>query len=1029
MLRKIALGLFAASAAVATVIAVAADTRSPKADDPPAKSDPIVQNNGNGNGKNLKPTTNIPIKQVVLFNSGVGYFQRSGNIDGEGRVELQFSAGDINDLIKSLVVSDPKGKIMPLRYDSQEPVEKTLKSFAIDLSGSPTLSNILQQARGQKLEVTLQTTHPSVNGQPATMSGVVLGLETSQRPSSTGAPGATPMEMLNLMCTEGIRSIPLAAVQKVRFLDTRIENELKRALEVVAVGHDGFKKTVNLDFKGTGSREVKVGYVAENPIWKTSYRLVEEGGKWRLKAWANVENTSDEDWNDVKLTLVSARPISFQMDLYPPLFIPRPTVEPSLFASLRPPTYQGPMANIINVPGFGNLGGAGAFNNTINNNDLQQQIGQRGGNFGMGQGTGMGMGQGINPSNRAGNNPNWAQLDNNNGRLNFEQYKARQEGGQKEQKEIDKLNTAKNLGSVLVGLDDDAINRARVADELGQTAKYNIDQKVSLPRQQSVMLPILDEEVDGKRVSIYNTRVHPKHPLQGLKIKNKSKQALMSGPVTVYDGEQTYSGDARLNDMQPNEERYVGFAIDTGVEIKPFDRVNPGPELTARVENGRLTVQYKLRSTRAYAIVNRAPEARTVVIEQPVRTGWNLVLPEKPAERTADLYRFEVEVKAGETVKYEVAEELPRIDPFEQVKQADFNGFATSLGLDVSTDSRREPEDDFSVRIEGDQLRVIHRDRRTTTYFVHNRAEEERTIWLEHGIHNDKEMLSPKPEKDEDKRIRFKLVLKPNEKVSKTVSEQLKVARFENFAKRDADFVNPRGWTGESPRSRFITELGFEVWEKRTKNAPDYVSAKFNLKELVTTERDSENTTYFIRNLTNKDRTISIEHSTKEGWKNIGDVKPIEGTRGRYKYEVKVGKDQIQNQVIREELDVARNTNLDEITAEKVEMLRNTKTISNEVKVGLGKILTQRGELKVTQAKLTELRDEIKTITTEQDRLRTNLNGLPQTSDLYKRYIKKLDEQETQLEKVQGDLTKQLEVEKKQKTAYETLKVQLANGQ
>jgi hypothetical protein len=106
--------------------------------------------------------------------------------------------------------------------------------------------------------------------------------------------------------------VPLSAVQKVRFLNPTVENELRRALEVVAVGHDSLKKTVHLGFNGDGKREVRVGYVVENPIWKTSYRLVKgEEGKWRLQAWANVENTSDDDWNDIKLTLVSSRPISF----------------------------------------------------------------------------------------------------------------------------------------------------------------------------------------------------------------------------------------------------------------------------------------------------------------------------------------------------------------------------------------------------------------------------------------------------------------------------------------------------------------------------------------------------------------------------------------------------------------------------------------------------------------------------------------------------------------------------------------------
>ena len=118
---------------------------------------------------------------------------------------------------------------------------------------------------------------------------------------------------------------------------------------MLARAHDTQKKAVSLSFNGEGKRTVKVGYVVENPIWKTSYRLVLEDGKDGKKAflqgWAVVENTSDDDWKDVRMVLVSGRPISFKMDLYQPLFIPRPTVEPELFASLRPPTFSGAMNN------------------------------------------------------------------------------------------------------------------------------------------------------------------------------------------------------------------------------------------------------------------------------------------------------------------------------------------------------------------------------------------------------------------------------------------------------------------------------------------------------------------------------------------------------------------------------------------------------------------------------------------------------------------------------------------------------------
>src|SRR5204863_638199 len=68
---------------------------------------------------------------------------------------------------------------------------------------------------------------------------------------------------------------------------------------------------------------------------------LDPNGKVALQGWAMVENTSDDDWNDVRMVLVSGKPISFQMNLYEPLYIPRPVVEPDLFASLRPPVYSG----------------------------------------------------------------------------------------------------------------------------------------------------------------------------------------------------------------------------------------------------------------------------------------------------------------------------------------------------------------------------------------------------------------------------------------------------------------------------------------------------------------------------------------------------------------------------------------------------------------------------------------------------------------------------------------------------------------
>src|SRR5262245_5181463 len=282
----------------------------------------------------------LPVNQAVLFSSGVGFFQREGEIDGNQRIDLSFPVQDINDLLKSMVLQDlGNGHISAVSYESRDPIDKTLKSFAINLTQNPGYGQILNQARGEKVEVTSQSTSSS---QPGTLTGTIIGIEAKEEAVSKDK--IVHAEMLNLWCAEGMRSVKLSEVTRVRFLNPVMENEMRRALEILSLSHDTQKKAVSLVFSGEGKRPVKVSYVVENPIWKTSYRLVlGKEGKPYLQGWAVVENPTDEDWNGVRMALVSGRPISFQMDLYQPLYVPRPVVVPELFASLRPVTYSGAM--------------------------------------------------------------------------------------------------------------------------------------------------------------------------------------------------------------------------------------------------------------------------------------------------------------------------------------------------------------------------------------------------------------------------------------------------------------------------------------------------------------------------------------------------------------------------------------------------------------------------------------------------------------------------------------------------------------
>jgi hypothetical protein len=553
---------------------------------------------------------NLPIAQAVLFSSGVGFFEREGEIDGNQRIDLSFPVGDINDLLKSMVLQDlGKGHISAVSYESRDPIDKTLRSFAINLTQNPGYGAILNQARGEKVEVSLQSTN---NAQPGTLTGTIIGMEPKEE--AIAKDKIVHVEMLNLWCAEGMRSVKLPDVLRIRFLNPVMENEVRRALEVLSLSHDTQKKAVSLVFSGEGKRPVRVSYVVENPIWKTSYRLILKDGKPYLQGWAVVENPSDEDWNNVHMSLVSGRPISFQMDLYQPLYVPRPTVEPELFASLRPPTYDYAMEKVQEARDA----------KTVMERAPAEAAGADKQSLGRAAGFGM-----------ADQAQKTVQL-----------RKALAAGA---------VSAAEFAPASKLALGDAGVASAATAQNLGDFFQYVIDHPVSLPRQKSAMLPIVSTDVEGAKVSIYNERTLAKHPLLGMRLKNTTGVHLMQGPISVFD-KNTYAGDSRIMDLQKGEERLISYAVDLGTEVEPIAKRDPDRYTQIRIIKGVAYTTTKIRETKTYSIKNRAEQDRVVLIEHPFRPEFKLVSKE-PKERARDVYRYEVDVAAGKSGTQEVVEE------------------------------------------------------------------------------------------------------------------------------------------------------------------------------------------------------------------------------------------------------------------------------------------------------------------------------------------------------------------------------------
>src|SRR5947209_2632896 len=152
--------------------------------------------------QDLKPAVSLPITRVVLFNSGVGYFSRSGEVEGDARVDLTFPESDINDLLKSMVLEDfGKGRISAVSYDSREPIARTLSSFAINLNNNPTFSGIVSQMRGERIEVAVS---PTAANQPGKLTGTIVGVEKTKVAAGNTTVDA---EVLNMWCAEGMRAV------------------------------------------------------------------------------------------------------------------------------------------------------------------------------------------------------------------------------------------------------------------------------------------------------------------------------------------------------------------------------------------------------------------------------------------------------------------------------------------------------------------------------------------------------------------------------------------------------------------------------------------------------------------------------------------------------------------------------------------------------------------------------------------------------------------------------------------------------
>lgn len=282
----------------------------------------------------------LPVREVILYKHGVGFFERSGELKAGEAARLDFKAEDMNDVLKSLTITDRDGgKISGVRYDASESLDRRLGDFPFTLGQQSPLVAFLDQLKGAELEVKLG---------PETVSGTIAGarvVEVSDRNQNT------QHETVTLLTGAGeLRTIDLGAAGSVKLTDPKLQALLKDYLAVLNNARSKDKRSVYIDSSGSAARELVASYMTPAPVWKSSYRLLVSAAEPLLEGWAIVDNTSGEDWTNVRLSVVSGRPISFITQLYEPRYVQRPTAELPEDRAAAPQVFQGGISAAAQAP-------------------------------------------------------------------------------------------------------------------------------------------------------------------------------------------------------------------------------------------------------------------------------------------------------------------------------------------------------------------------------------------------------------------------------------------------------------------------------------------------------------------------------------------------------------------------------------------------------------------------------------------------------------------------------------------------------
>jgi hypothetical protein len=566
-----------------------------------------------GQSSNSSPAADsaarLPVTRVILYKNGVGYFEHAGQVRGSQDVNVDFTTAQLNDVLKSLTVLDlGKGRITSVSYNSNAPLERRLGSLHFPVGENPTTAQFLDALRGARLE--LHSGSESASGRLLSIDEREIPIKGDQK---------VTIDQISVVSDSGeVRVFDLTPSTSVRVAEKEVNEEVGKYLGLVASTRDQDLRRMTISTAGEGERDLLVSYISEVPVWKSTYRIViPKEGKPLLQGWAIVDNTVGEDWKNVELSLVAGAPQSFVQELSQPYYTRRPVVGLPQNAVITPQTHEATMESQteVNNGGLRNPSAVvGGVPGGIAGGMIAESMGAARVQNGIASGSGGGNGGGMYKA--------WA------GRP-------------------DATEVAESL---------EAGTATAQARDLGDLFEYKLHDRVTIRKNQSAMVPILQSRIDAEKVSVWNPSQSA--VLRALWVDNTRDLTLDGGSFNVLEGD-AFAGEGLMDAIKPGEKRLLSYAADLGVLIDGKQKAGSQRVTKVIIAHGTMMQSTQERQENTYTIRNRDTSARTIVIEHPARLGWKLSDDAKPAESSTSFHRFRVSVEPKKTETLLVKEYRP----------------------------------------------------------------------------------------------------------------------------------------------------------------------------------------------------------------------------------------------------------------------------------------------------------------------------------------------------------------------------------